>query len=74
MGTIIGVLFLAGVILMAMEALKEGADSASEGSGCGCLVGAIIFLFALSLFSWAGTAPIGMIIAALIVIAIAKGN
>ena len=74
MGTIFGIIFLAGVILLATQTFKEGAQNASDGSGCGCLFGIIGIVFAIALFSWAGTAPIGMIVAALVVIAIAKGE
>lgn len=52
MGTIIGILFLAGVIVAGIEFFKGGVESASDGSGCGCLIGIITIVFALSFFRW----------------------
>ena len=72
MGTIFGILFLIGVFLLGKEAISEGLESAGDGSGCGCVFGIILILFGLGLISTGLGAPIGMIIIALIAIAMAS--
>ena len=71
MGTIIGILFIAGLLYVGAQTVKEGTNAMSEGSGCGCIFGVFMILFGLGLISTGLGAPIGIIIIALIVIAIA---
>lgn len=68
MGTILGILFIVAVILGAGDFLKEGSDSINSGTGCGCIFGIILILFALGLLSMAFSAPVGMIIIALAIV------
>ena len=47
MGTIIGILFLVGLFVVGAAAIKSGAESANDGSGCGCIFGVLMILFGL---------------------------
>lgn len=43
MGTIFGILFIAAIILMAIDSFKDGTEAANEGSGCSCLVDVFLY-------------------------------
>ena len=70
MGTILGIILLMGFFLVGAECIKEGLNSIGEGSGCGCIFGVIAILFGLGFISTGLGAPIGMIIIALVIIAL----
>ena len=44
MGTIIGILFIAGLLYVGAQTVKEGTNAMSEGSGCGCIFGVFMIL------------------------------
>ena len=72
MGTIFGILFLAAVIYEGIKIISEGLSFASDGSGGGCLCAILGLVVGAGFLSLAATAPIGFIIIALIIIALAK--
>lgn len=71
---IIGVIIIGGIILLAGELFSDGAKAAGNGSGCGCVVGIIMMLFAIGLFTTIGSAPLGMIIVAIAAILLKSVN
>ena len=71
MGTIIGILFIAGLLYIGSQVVKEAAQMTNEGSGCGCIFGVLMILFGLGLISTGLGAPVGMVIIALFVLAMA---
>ena len=70
MGTILGIILLIGFFLVGADCIKEGLNSIGEGSGCGCIFGVFAILIGLGFISTGLGAPIGMIIIALIIIAL----
>ena len=70
MGTILGILLLICFFLAGAEFIKDGFSAIGEGSGCGCIFGVIAILIGLGFISTGLGAPIGMIIIALIIIAL----
>ena len=70
MGTILGIILLIGFFLVGAELIKGGLSSIGEGSGCGCIIGVFAILIGLGFISTGLGAPIGMIIIALVIIAL----
>lgn len=63
-----------GVIMLSSELFSDGVKATGNGSGCGCVVGLIMILFAIGLITTIGSAPLGMIIVAIAAILLKSAN
>lgn len=70
--SLLGLFFLIAILLAAKELFSEGSQAIGSGGGCGCLLGVFLILLALSFLDLAFTAPLGMLVVAIIIIMVCR--